>query len=166
MGRMTGILEDKQDKFQRGGFRVALHHRRKTMGYYSDVTLILRADAAAKLQKSLADGTAASDASAVEAKRLIDNASHCHRAADGAVLYQWTAVKWYDEFPEVQFIGRFLEGVNGKSYYFIRIGEDYDDIEVSGAYEAEPFGICLERYVSVGAVEGVDATVDAAASAA
>ncbi len=78
------------------------------------------------------------------------------------MLYQWAAVKWYDEFPEVQFIGRFLEGVSGKSYYFIRIGEDFDDIEFAGAYDCEPFGICLERYVSVAAVGERGAAVDAA----
>ena len=115
------------------------------MGYYSDVTLILRADAAAKLQKAIADGSE----DATEAKAFIDGADYCRRAADGAVMYQWANVKWYSDFPEIGFIERVLQGVSARSYFFIRIGENYDDMEFSGAYETEPFGISLVRQVSV-----------------
>ena len=120
------------------------------MGYYSDVTLILRADAAAKLQKAIADGSE----DATEAKAFIDGADYCRRAADGAVMYQWANVKWYSDFPEIGFIERFMQGMSAKGYYFIRIGEDYDDIEVSGAFDAEPFGVSLVRQVSVATVDG------------
>ena len=113
------------------------------MGYYSDVTLILRSDAAAKLQKAIAAG----NEGAADAREFLEGADHCRRAADGAVMYQWNSVKWHPVFSEVGFIESFLQGISHKSYYFIRIGEGYDDIEVSGAYEAEPFGICLVRQV-------------------
>jgi hypothetical protein len=60
-------------------------------------------------------------------------------------LFHEEDVKWYDSFPEVQafaeFVRKFTEIAQGGEadrrkwqYEFARIGEDYNDVEVTGTY--------------------------------
>ena len=64
---------------------------------------------------------------------------------EGAFLFRWDHVKWYDSFEEVEAIQDFMqwcadeqievdgEQVNADEYFrFVRIGEEMDDNEVQG----------------------------------
>lgn len=59
---------------------------------------------------------------------------------ENGLLFRWDGVKWYSDFPEVKkfmdvakrFIEQFCSGEGGAArggYEFVRIGEDYTDIE-------------------------------------
>ena len=67
-----------------------------------------------------------------ENKNLIDLLeSATIREKAGAVSLYWEWLKWYDSFSEVEAIEEFLGKLSDedKPYKFIRIGEEWDDIE-------------------------------------
>ena len=51
------------------------------------------------------------------------------------------SVKWYDSYPEVQHLVKFLADVQelGFEYEFIRIGEEDDDVETDRTGDAQGF---------------------------
>lgn len=55
---------------------------------------------------------------------------------DGSTLYDWGDVKWYPDFEEVQHdmaVFSFLDEMGyDKEYQFIRIGEEFGDIDEFG----------------------------------
>ena len=61
---------------------------------------------------------------------LLDSATIREKA--GAVSLYWEWLKWYDSFSEVEAIEEFLGKLSDedKPYKFIRIGEDYEDMDV------------------------------------
>jgi acyl carrier protein phosphodiesterase len=62
-------------------------------------------------------------------------------------LFKYDWVKWYEDFPEIRRIMEILEGINSKHWGFIRLGEDYGDMEELGSPYAH--GIELYRTVSI-----------------
>lgn len=44
------------------------------------------------------------------------------------MIYIWTWLKWYESYPEVQFIEEYMKKEDSQ-YCFIRIGEDINDNE-------------------------------------
>ena len=60
------------------------------------------------------------------------------------VILKWEWVKWYDYFPEVEFILNFLEEI--EKYDYIRIGEDYDDIECE--FNSDDYVIGIEHKIT------------------
>lgn len=60
------------------------------------------------------------------------------------------SVKWYDSYPEVQRLTKFLSEVQdlGYEYEFMRIGEEDDDIETDNSGDAENF-MYVERTIQV-----------------
>ena len=51
-------------------------------------------------------------------------------------------IKWYEGYPEIDAMENFLSQLDEEDYGFIRIGEDYEDVEEKG----EPY--TYEMYVS------------------
>ena len=47
-------------------------------------------------------------------------------------VFIWDDVKWYDDYEEVNNITTFLAELSGESYGFIRLGEDFEDVEYKG----------------------------------
>ena len=67
----------------------------------------------------------------------------------GAVVFLWEGEKWYDEFDEIAFVDEFMDNLPHEDFLFIRIGEDYDDIETRGSFRGKPFGMYVERKIVV-----------------
>ena len=65
-----------------------------------------------------------------------------------AVVFLWKGEKWYDEFAEVAFVEAFMNSLPSEDFLFIRIGEDYDDIESRGSFCGKPFGMYVERKIA------------------
>ena len=70
----------------------------------------------------------------------------------GSAFGSWTdSIKWYtcepEGFPEVDFIESFLTSLEEKEYRFMRIGEDYEDVEVRGCFVDNPFEMELSRQI-------------------
>lgn len=60
------------------------------------------------------------------------------------------SVKWYDSYPEVQRLVKFLAEVQdlGYEYEFLRIGEDDNDVESMNSGDAENY-MYVERTIQV-----------------
>ena len=62
----------------------------------------------------------------------------------GSLFFEWDGIKWYDSYEEIQAIEDFINWaedkleINGKEidgddhFRFVRIGEEYEDIEIRG----------------------------------
>lgn len=69
----------------------------------------------------------------------------------GAEIWSWDSIKWYacdpENFPDVDFLEKFLTAIEEKEYHFMRIGKEYDDVEVNGYFIDNPFEMSLSRQI-------------------
>ena len=102
------------------------------MGYRSDVVLAVNKEIMPEFLAYLATND--------EAKRLVFS-DHCELNQDyegeGHLLVAWTGIKWYEGFPDVGVIEKFTceqdeDTDNSEMFRFVRMGEDYGDVEVRG----------------------------------
>ena len=101
------------------------------MGYRSEVVLAVNKEIMPEFLAHLATND--------KAKRLVFS-DHCHLdqdyEGDGHLLVSWTYIKWYDGYPDVDVIEKFtceMEDMeNCEMFRFVRVGENYEDIEVRG----------------------------------
>ena len=91
------------------------------MGYRSEVALALCSEAD-ELLKANAKWIP-------ELAELIKDSE-----SDAEERYFWSSIKWYESFPEIDAMNRFLAFLECHDYQFgfIRLGEEEDDIERMG----------------------------------
>lgn len=101
------------------------------MGYYSDVAIAVRKRDAKRLLEE-----AAKLPNDNYVKKLVERHQEILDDIDpnpeGVQILRWYGVKWYDEFGEVKYIMDFIRSLGESNYEFMRIGEDYTDIEHTG----------------------------------
>tara|TARA_B100000700_G_C14902068_1_gene787871 strand:- start:323 stop:661 length:339 start_codon:yes stop_codon:yes gene_type:complete len=51
---------------------------------------------------------------------------------DLSCILSWDFIKWYEGNAYIDAMMSFLSHIDDESYKFIRVGEDFDDVEVSG----------------------------------
>ena len=66
----------------------------------------------------------------------------------GSAAFMGKGEKWYDEFDEIAFVGEFMDNLPHEDFLFIRIGEDYDDIETRGSYQCNPQRVRIAREIA------------------
>lgn len=139
------------------------------MGYYSETAFALTAEAAEALREAISNQILDT---ALKAETFLQEAeTHSIDGQSRAELFHWNAVKWYSEFEEIGCIERILRDLETSEYLFIRIGEDYSDIETKGSYWDNPFGLDIVRTVefsglsSVTAAEEINETIEETAQA-
>ena len=102
------------------------------MGYRSEVVLAVNKEIMPEFLAYLATNDGA--------KSLVF-LDHCHLDRDyegeGHLLVNWTGIKWYDGYPDVNVIEKFTcemdeDSDNCEMFRFVRVGEDFADIEVRG----------------------------------
>ena len=125
------------------------------MGYRSDVGIALTKKGIATLQDKLASQDISEELRA-RVKELLAHADrHYTDAASGAEVWYWEWIKWYDCYPvgyqDISFIMDALNELDDEDYRFIRIGEEYDDTEVSGEFWENPFDFELTRSMTLSA---------------
>jgi len=111
------------------------------MGYRSEVILAVGPEVMPQFMVTMAKSPEARKMCFAEADTMIKD--YCD--IEGAFLFRWDHIKWYDSFEEVQAIQDFIEWcedaqievdgkeVNADEYYrFVRIGEEMDDNEAQG----------------------------------
>ena len=111
------------------------------MGYRSEVILAVGPEVMPQFMVTMAKSPEARKMCFAEADTMIKD--YCD--IEGAFLFRWDHIKWYDSFEEVAAIQDFIEWcqceqievdgkqVNADEYYrFVRIGEEMDDNEVAG----------------------------------
>jgi len=111
------------------------------MGYRSEVILAVGPEVMPQFMVTMAKSPEARKMCFAEADTMIKD--YCD--IEGAFLFRWDHIKWYDTFEEVSALQDFIEWcqceqievegkeVNADEYYrFVRIGEEMDDNEVHG----------------------------------
>ena len=129
------------------------------MGYRSEVILALDA----KLVPALMTAFAKCEQTQKMCTQDTDNLETDYDG-EGNWLMRWDHIKWYDSFPEVAMIEKFIEGLEcedlsefglkdddnaadySELFKFVRIGEDMDDNETRG-YGFE--NIYISRHISM-----------------
>ena len=92
------------------------------MGYRSEVGLALLEEDYNKLLKLAEPFIKLYGENAI----LSDKPSYFTRDGEKYIYFHWDAIKWYLTYDEVRLITDFLKD---HPHSFLRIGEDYDDIE-------------------------------------
>ena len=81
-------------------------------------------------------------------KMLIGGEPNKIDEGSGSVVFLWEGEKWYDEFDEIAFVGKLMDNLPHEDFLFIRLGEDYDDIETRGSYWCNPQRVRITREIA------------------
>lgn len=104
------------------------------MGYYSDVSIAIKKADMECLKSQLAKKAFTPDVPINILNFVLNAIKDGQQDNDNNIsVLSWYSLKWYKEFPEIQFINKFLNTLD--EYEFIRIGEDEEDIEHYGGFE-------------------------------
>ena len=118
------------------------------MGYYSDVALCLTKNGMDQLKTALAEAERNKPDSFAAIKILIGDEPSRTDERTGAVVFLWEGERWYDEFDEIAFVEEFMDNLPHEDFLFIRLGEDYDDIETRGSYWCNPQRVRITREIA------------------
>ena len=118
------------------------------MGYYSDVALCLTKNGMDQLKSALVQAERNNPDNFAATKMLIGGEPSNIDEGTGGVVSLWKGEKWYEEFAEVAFVEAFMDSLSDEDFLFIRLGEDYDDIETRGSFCGKPFGMYVERKIA------------------
>ncbi len=118
------------------------------MGYYFDVALCLTKNGMDQLKTALAEAEKNNPGNFAAIKMLIGGEPSKIDEGSGSVVFLWEGEKWYDEFDEIAFVGEFMDNLPHEEFLFIRIGEDYDDIETRGSYRCNPQRVRITREIA------------------
>ncbi len=120
------------------------------MGYYSDVALCLTKNGMDQLKTALSEAERNNHGNFAAIKMLIGGEPRKIDEDSGFAVFLWEGEKWYAEFDEVPFVATLMDSLPDKDFLFIRLGEDYDDIEIRGSFCGIPFNISVERKIIAG----------------
>lgn len=119
------------------------------MGYRSDVGIALTCEGV-KTMEAMLNNESPDIRDSVE-KFLQYAESHSRDSSTGAQLWVWTSVKWYDFdsqcYPDVDFFRRLMLALEDQDFYFVRMGDDYDDNAYRGEFWDNPFDLGILRSV-------------------
>ena len=111
------------------------------MGYRSDVVIVTKIENK-ELVKLLQEDEEATD------EQYFFSMEDYNGKRMECFFTRYECVKWYDGFPCVDGIRSAMDNIeDGDSFGFMRVGEDYDDVEVLGMpYD---FNIQLSRTIDI-----------------
>ena len=118
------------------------------MGYYSDVALCLTKNGMDQLKSALIQAERNNPENFAAIKMLIAGEPSKIDEGTGAVVFLWEGEKWYAEFDEVAFVAKLMDSLPDQDFLFIRLGEDYDDIETRGSYQCNPQRVRITREIA------------------
>ena len=107
------------------------------MGYRSEVVLAIGKEAMPLFMHVLTKHPAVHELCYEHAERIAPS-DFCE---DGALVFRWEGVKWYEGYPDVNAITDLMDRLDeaetddvimAKHYRFVRVGEDSDDIVIRG----------------------------------
>lgn len=106
------------------------------MGYRSDAVLKLKKELFAKFEKFMVDAGKPSQEFLLDAVRSDQ---------PEITTLIWEGVKFYEYFPEISNLYKFLHEANPENFGFIRIGEEFEDCEERGS--PWDFGMYVSRNI-------------------
>jgi hypothetical protein len=99
------------------------------MGYRSHVVIAMREEIVADFLTLMAINE--------EVKELCITEMKSDAYSKGDLLVELNNVKWYDCYPEVKALERFMGAQDNKNYRFLRAGESGEDMTEEGDYFAD-----------------------------
>lgn len=122
------------------------------MGYCPDVVLVLKAGIVESFDQMI--GSYYDEEQ--ELKYFWEKCKQHIIAENGDVLYYWRYIKWYRRCQEVDLVERWMNQLDNENlsdqYLFVRMGEEWEDIEYRGNFEDEngenPFYIEVVREIT------------------
>ena len=118
------------------------------MGYYSDVALCLTKNGMDQLKSALIQAERNNPENFAAIKMLIAGEPSKIDEGSGSVVFLWEGEKWYEDFAEMAFVAKLMDSLPSEDFLFIRIGEDYDDIETRGSYWCNPQRVRITREIA------------------
>ena len=99
------------------------------MGYYSDVVIALKKADFHKMKSEIYYNILDKDLQKLTKEVLsLAEKTEIERNTEDYLVLRWAYIKWDSFFGEIKYINDYL--LKLPHYDFVRIGEDYDDIEV------------------------------------
>ena len=77
---------------------------------------------------------------------LFEHSSYAEKTKKGGLHFHWDWVKWYDGYDAISKLNTFLNEHDDK-IKFVRIGENYDDVDEEGG--SEQFYFEVHRNVEI-----------------
>lgn len=115
------------------------------MGYYSEAALVFTAKGAETMRSMIDEQQ---QGMALRTRNFLEEANtHSIDSKSFAEFFHWDSVKWYQMFEEIACINSVMEELDDEDFLFIRIGEDFEDIEILGRYWENPFNLDVVRTV-------------------
>ena len=109
------------------------------MGYRSEVVLVVGKEVMPQFMVTMAKCQEARSMCWGDAERVMDYDE------EGAILFRWDRIKWYDSYEEIRAIEDFMDwcdsedvDVDGTTYQaleffrFVRLGEEVEDVVMRG----------------------------------
>lgn len=106
------------------------------MGYRSEVALAIKSDYYNALIDGIPDNS--------ESVRELISEAEVHTKDDG-ILMHWDHVKWY--YDNVSRFEASLNAIDSEHWYFVEIGEDYQDNNTKGCWWENPFNLGISRSI-------------------
>lgn len=116
------------------------------MGYRSEIALCLSDKAVRELKKRLAALGGTEEEADIRSLFTGSDVHHTDQET-GDSLWVWSWVKWYDEFPEVRFVRSLLADMDEEDFLFVRVGEEYADLEHQGLMWDNAFDVNILREI-------------------
>lgn len=115
------------------------------MGYYSEAALVFTAKGAETMRSMIDEQQLGM---ALRTRNFLEEANtHSIDSESRAEFFHWDSVKWYLMFEEIACINSVMEELDDEDFLFIRIGEDFEDLEIQGSYWENPFNLDVVRTV-------------------
>lgn len=114
------------------------------MGYYSEVALVFTAKGAETMRSMIDEQQLGM---ALRTRNFLEEAMYAVDSESRAEFFHWNSVKWYQMFEEIACINSVMEELDDEDFLFIRIGEDFEDLEIQGRYWDNPFNLDVVRTV-------------------
>lgn len=114
------------------------------MGYYSEVALVFTAKGAETMRSMVNEQQ---PGMALRTRNFLEEAMYAVDSESLAEFFHWDSVKWYLMFEEIACINSVMEELDDEDFLFIRIGEDFEDLEIQGRYWENPFNLDVVRTV-------------------
>ncbi len=115
------------------------------MGYYSEAVLVFTAKGTETMRSMIDEQQLGM---ALRTRNFLEEANmHSIDSKSRAEFFHWDSVKWYQMFEEIACINSVMEELDDEDFLFIRIGEDFEDIEIQGRYWDNPFNLDVVRTV-------------------
>ena len=123
------------------------------MGYRSEVAIALSKTGTETLHAKLSSPDVSEELRCSVTNLLGYAEQHYIDQTTGAEMWYWDWIKWYGGnfayYENIKFIEDTLAALEDDEYRFIRIGEEYEDVELSGTFWDNPFELELVRGINI-----------------